>query len=181
MPRTTSYVIALVLLLSMAEAGAVEIAEHCRGEEHRQFDFWLGAWEVHDAQDEFAGHNEIRRVADGCALLEHWRGVRGGEGLSINTYDVDAKRWTQRWVGAGVTLWLEGGLEEGRMVLTSPAPRTTPRGPVLDRITWTALDDGRVRQVWDVSVDDGANWQTIFEGYYSAAPSTPGDDAGASL
>ncbi|HUG97669.1 MAG TPA: hypothetical protein VMQ83_00655 [Gammaproteobacteria bacterium] len=181
MYRTSFYGILLLLVLGAAEPGTAEIAERCSGDEQRQFDFWLGAWEVHDAQGEFAGHNDIRRVADGCALLEHWRGVRGGEGVSINTYEVDAKRWTQRWVGAGVTLWLEGGLEEGRMVLTSPVPRNTPRGPVLDRITWAALDDGRVRQVWDVSVDDGANWQTIFEGYYSAAPSTADDNVGAQL
>lgn len=181
MHRSIFYGIFLSLVLGAPEPGAAEIAEHCRGDEHRQFDFWIGTWEVRNARDEFAGHNEIRRVADGCALLEHWRGARGGEGMSINTYDADAKRWTQRWVGAGATLWLEGGLDDGQMVLTSPAPRTTPRGPVLDRITWTALDDGRVRQVWEVSVDDGATWQTIFEGYYSAVSSTPGDDAGASL
>ncbi len=168
--------ILLLIALASATVRAVEISEHCRGDEHRQFDFWLGAWEVHGADGQLAGHNDIRRVAGGCALQESWRGVRGGEGMSINSYDADTKRWTQRWVGVGVTLWLEGGFEEGRMVLTSPGQRSTPRGPVIDRISWSALDDGRVRQLWEVSGDHGASWQTIFEGLYSRLGPATGDN-----
>lgn len=146
-----------------------EPAERCRGEEYRQFDFWVGMWEVHDADGELVGHNEILRAARGCALLERWRGLGGGRGVSINTYDPDLERWTQRWVGDGSTLWLEGGLEDGRMVLTGTSPRSTPRGAVLDRITWMPLPNGRVRQFWEISDDSGATWSPIFEGFYSAA------------
>lgn len=56
------------------------------------------------------------------------------------------------------------------MVLAGTSPRATPRGDVLDRITWTALPDGRVSQVWELSADGGASWQRVFVGFYSAAP-----------
>lgn len=178
MRKFMAYSVSLLIALGAAELAAAEISERCRGDEHRQFDFWLGHWEVRNADGELAGHNEIRRAAGGCALLEHWRGAGSSEGISINTYDSGAKQWTQRWVGAGVTLWLEGRMDEGRMVLTSPAHRDTPRGPVLDRIIWYALDDGRVRQVWEISADDGENWQPFFEGIYSVVDSTAGDIEG---
>lgn len=146
-------------------SGEPGTAERCRGLEHREFDFWVGTWDVRSAEGELLGTNEIRRVAGGCGLLENWRGAGGGEGMSINAYDRERQRWTQRWVGVGATLWLEGGLEERQMVLAGK--RSTPRGEVLDRITWTPLPGGRLRQVWDVSADAGESWQPIFEGFYS--------------
>lgn len=141
----------------------------CAGSESTQFDFWVGSWEVRNANGDLVGHNEIERVAGGCALLERWRGANGGDGVSINAFDADRGQWTQRWVGSGAILWLEGGLENGAMVLAGTSPRTTRRGEVLDRITWTPLPDGRVRQVWEISPDGGENWRQAFDGYYSAA------------
>lgn len=143
-----------------------ETAERCRGAVHREFDFWLGTWEVRNEAGALLGRNEIRRMARGCALLENWHGIGGGQGISVNTFDDKLHKWTQRWVGDGATLWLEGGLEEGRMVLAGT--RSTPGGEVRDRITWTPLPEGRLSQVWDVSTDGGKSWRTLFAGYYSA-------------
>lgn len=151
-----------------------DIVERCSGAKHREFDFWLGNWEVRNAGGDLLGHNQIRRVAGGCGLLESWRGISGGQGMSINTYDGDREKWTQRWVGAGATLWLEGNLEDGRMVLAGTAPRSTPHGEVLDRLTWTPLPDGRVRQVWEISTDGGGSWREFFVGFYSAARARAG-------
>lgn len=168
----------IALAQTNSDAANKGTVERCSGPEHHEFDFWLGEWEVRSADGDFLGHNEIRRVAGGCGLLESWRGVSGVEGMSINAYDGDRGTWTQRWVGAGATLWLAGGLEGSQMVLAGTAPRTTPGGAVLDRITWTPLPDGRVRQVWEVSTNEGESWQTLFVGFYSAAgerrPTAPG-------
>lgn len=148
-------------------------AERCRGPEHREFDFWIGRWEVRAADGTFLGRNDIQPTAGGCGILEHWRGAQGGRGISVNTYDADLGLWTQRWVGDGATLWLEGGLEDGQMVLRGTAPRATPRGDVLDRIAWSPLPDGRVRQVWETSPDGGRSWRQIFEGFYVPAGDPP--------
>jgi hypothetical protein len=45
--------------------------------------------------------------------------------------------------------------------------RQTPNGKVTDRIVWTPLEDGRVRQVWDMSSDGGRSWQLLFDGLYT--------------
>ncbi|MEX0900304.1 MAG: hypothetical protein WD081_06395 [Gammaproteobacteria bacterium] len=178
MNRLTAVV--FVALLASGTAIAQD-APRCAAPEYRAFDFWLGDWTVRTADGTVAGRNEIQAMAGGCGLLEHWRGVRGGEGMSLNAFDPVLGRWTQRWVGAGVVLWLEGGLVDGAMVMVGPTPRQTPQGAFLDRITWTPLDDGRVRQFWEVSSDGGATWQPYFDGYYSRTAATGGGSDGSGL
>lgn len=145
-------------------AGIPAISEACAGEEHRQFDFWEGSWEVH-ADGELAGRNEIRAVAGGCGLEEAWSGTGGNRGTSLNYYDPTDGRWHQVWVGSdGVILRLSGGLEDGRMVLAGE--RTSDGERIRDRITWRPLAEGQVRQLWEVSRDGGETWTAAFDGRY---------------
>lgn len=141
------------------------ILEACQGTEHRQFDFWLGSWEVTDTAGKVVGTNEITRVASGCALQEYWRSASGPAGMSLNFYDPRTGQWHQFWAGLGVYLRLSGGREDRRMILSGE--RESERGPVIDRVTWVPGEDGTVRQIWDVSSDRGASWQTIFDGLYT--------------
>lgn len=137
----------------------------CSAQEYRQFDFWVGEWEVTNPDGEVVGHNTIRRVAGGCGLLESWEGAQGGTGRSLNMYEPSKDRWTQTWVGTGVILHLAGGLRDGAMVMSSV--RATPRGEVMDRITWTPMEDGTVVQHWELSTDGGESWRTAFRGTYT--------------
>lgn len=158
-------------------------AERCSAPEFRQFDFWLGTWEVRNPDGELIGHNEIQRVSGGCGLLESWESAGGGTGVSINTYDTERARWTQRWVGSGATLWLEGSLEEGsdgaRMVLTGTEPRSTLHAEVKvrDRISWTPLPDGRVLQLWEIQPVTEEDWREAFRGLYTRVSSEARDAA----
>ncbi|MGH7549094.1 MAG: hypothetical protein ACREMM_13130 [Gemmatimonadales bacterium] len=70
-----------------------------------------------------AGKNTIARVLGGCVLEEQWVGVGGTTGSSFNLYDGAARTWHQTWVDSrGQLLLLDGGLEEGRMVLRGERP-----------------------------------------------------------
>lgn len=145
--------------------GAAPTGEACGSERHRDFDFWLGQWEV-TAGDSLVGHNTIRRVAGGCGLVESWRSTAGGTGTSVNFYDPTDGRWHQTWVGSGGSvLRLDGALRDGSMVLGGER-EGGDGGTVIDRITWTPLEGGRVRQHWEVSGDGGESWRTVFDGYY---------------
>ncbi len=139
----------------------------CRGEEHRQFDFWLGEWEVHGTSSgDPAGTNRIVSLFDGCAIQENWRGVRGSVGSSYNIYDAVSGRWHQTWVdNSGNLLLLDGGLEEGKMVLRGERP-SPDGGKVLHIVSFEPREDGTVRQVWRTSSDDGRTWRTVFDGTY---------------
>jgi hypothetical protein len=132
----------------------------------RDFDFWIGEWDVFGPQGRHVGTNSITRLFDGSALAEHWRGAGGVEGHSLNAYDASTDRWHQTWVDStGGLLLLDGGLVDGAMVLEGTAPATAGAAPERQRITWTPHPDG-VRQHWESSADDGATWQTAFDGRY---------------
>lgn len=145
----------------------------CDAPEHRQFDFWLGEWEVvpADGSGQALGRNTISRVAAGCALREHWVNARGLDGHSLNVYDRDARRWTQFWIGAdGVILRLQGGLRvDGAMEMRGELP-DGKGGTQRQRIVWIPETDGSVLQVWDVSDDDGTTWRNSFSGRYRRRP-----------
>ncbi|HEU4428669.1 MAG TPA: hypothetical protein VFT98_07935 [Myxococcota bacterium] len=167
------------ILGALAVAGALAQSAHaeeaakpaapptpaCRSAEHRAFDFWLGAWRVETPAGKHAGHNTISAILGGCALLEQWEGASGLRGTSLNAWDAGTRRWRQTWIdGAGGVLLLEGGLEAGAMVMRG-ATREDAR-EVMERITWTPLARGAVKQHWQQSRDGGATWTDAFVGIY---------------
>ena len=140
----------------------------CVGAEFRQFDFWLGKWKVTNPQGKLAGTSEISRQSEGCAIREQWTSGSGKGGMSINYYDPDEHKWHQDWVGGdGTILHLQGGLVGQAMVLTGRTK--TAHGTALNRITWTPLEAGKVKQEWAVSEDEGKTWQISFVGVYEKA------------
>lgn len=135
--------------------------------EYRQFDFWLGEWEVH-ANGKLAGHNRIESALDGCALTERWEGAGGGRGFSLNNYWKADGRWHQTWVDAqGGRLDLAGAWNEATSTMTMSGTAVDQQGaPVLNEIAWERRGDGTVRQVWRSSADGGATWRSVFDGVY---------------
>jgi len=155
----------LALAQTQDTASAPTPAPPCEDAEYRQFDFWVGAWDV-TANGQPAGTNRIDKVHGGCALAEHWLSASSQfSGSSLNIYDRAGKRWHQTWVDTtGTLLLLDGGLVDGRMVLSGTLPG--PAGePVINRITWTPNADGSVRQHWETS-PDSETWTTVFDGLY---------------
>jgi hypothetical protein len=142
-------------------------ARPCSEPAYRQFDFWLGDWEVRGPAGKIAGANRITRILDGCALSEQWTGASGTIGTSLNMYDAGARKWRQTWVDDGGTvLLLTGDFSGGKMVLQGDSPGDGGKA-VRQRITWTPLSGGRVRQFWDSSADGGKTWKTEFDGTYT--------------
>ena len=80
-----------------------------RGPEFRQFDFWLGRWEVHTPDGKLAGVNRIEREYGGCVVHEHYDTGKGYTGESLNIYDAARKVWHQSWVDSSGTLLLLDG------------------------------------------------------------------------
>jgi hypothetical protein len=145
-------------------------AAPCSSAEHHAFDFWIGRWEVRGSDGKLLGTSWVEPVSGGCALVEHWTGAGSGGGTSLNFYDRATGAWEQTWIGnRGGALHLRGGLHDGRMVLEGFTQGPDGRS-VRQRITWSRLDEGRVRQLWESSTDAGASWQTVFDGIYAPRP-----------
>lgn len=149
----------------------------CSAPEHRQFDFWLGSWDVTGGPklDTLVGRNTITKVSSGCALAEHWVNGSGQDGHSLNAFDAAAGQWTQFWIGSdGVVLRLAGGLQGKAMVMAGRLPLASAAGgEQWQKISWTPQDDGSVHQHWQTSDDAGATWQTSFLGIYRRSAATP--------
>lgn len=139
----------------------------CSSAAHRQFDFWVGDWEVQTPKGTAAGENKVEKILEGCALRESWTAADGSHGSSLSSYDSGAGRWTQTFVDdLGMVLVLDGEFRDGKMVLSGR--RSASRGSsFLNRITWQKLDGDRIRQRWEQSSDEGRNWTLLFEGIYS--------------
>jgi hypothetical protein len=159
----------LLLLLAPASApaqGSPSRQAACIAPEHRQFDFWIGEWDVQLPNGRKAGTNRIEPILGGCALQESWIGAGGMAGHSYNVYDSSRKVWHQTWVdGQGNLLQLEGGFANNRMTLSGET-RDSAGAVVLNRITWNPTAPGRVRQLWETSTDGGATWTVAFDGRY---------------
>ena len=160
-----------VLVGLVAVCSQTAASKPCGGPEYRQFDFWIGDWQVEGADGKLAGSNRIEPIAGGCGLQETWTAATvGGTGRGLNGHAIDDGQLHQVWIGSGgLQMHLVGGLRDGRMVLEG---RTIDRSRrlILQRITWTPHDDGRVRQVWEQSLDEGKSWKVGFVGMYSKKP-----------
>ncbi len=167
----------VMLLLTFIEnvAHAQGKKAPCHAPEYRQFDFWLGDWDVHSPDGPSVGHNLVTAEQDGCLLIEHWTALTGGvTGTSFNYYDVRDKKWHQLYLdnsgNAGNFPAMSGDFINGKMVLLSDEKQT----PVF-RWSWYVLGPGKVRQMAEKSEDAEKTWKIIWDSVYvKSETSSPG-------
>ena len=158
----------------------------CASPAHHQFDFWLGEWEVFRPDGQRAGGNRIVSALGGCALHESWTSAAGNRGESFTAWEPNAGVWHQTWVDdSGLLLRLDGGIEEGAMVLRGEQPTWGREGLFAQEIRWTPLPGGGVQQTGRLSEDGGKTWAVLFDLTYrrvaaasagDAAPTSPGTE-----
>ena len=155
----------LTLLVLLCTVSA--FAQPASSPEARQFDFWVGEWDVFTRADgKLAGHNRIELAHGGRVLIENYSTPRQFSGTSINAYDAATRRWHQCWMdnGGGV-LDIYGSIVDGNMVMTGETMMANG-AKQLERITWFPSPDGTIRQHWEQSTDGGKTWTTAFDGIY---------------
>lgn len=154
-------------LVAQGQGSGAPQPSPCTAGEYRQFDFWIGDWEVRRPDGQVVGHNKIEPALNGCTLIEQWTSAGPSRGTSLNFYDSSTRQWHQTWIdNSGSSLYLNGQLRDGRMVLESEVKNAQGQ-TVRHRITWTPLDGGGVRQHWEASSDGARTWRTLFDGRYS--------------
>ncbi|HYC31538.1 MAG TPA: hypothetical protein VEB59_04570 [Gemmatimonadales bacterium] len=137
----------------------------CDSPAHREFDFWVGQWDVFGGSSaNLVGTSVVKSRVDGCVVEENWTSAVFGRGRSLNAYDAATGTWTQMWVSSGGCpfgiILMEGGFADGSMTLrgvrTQPegflvAPPCSPPPETVvtthtDLFRWTALPSGSVLQ-----------------------------------
>jgi tetratricopeptide (TPR) repeat protein len=138
--------------------------------ERRQFDFWVGDWDVVATRSgDPAGTSHIERTLGDCVIWENWSSLGSSySGKSYNTYDANLKRWEQFWVdNVGGMVHFYGGLKEGIMdFYTDDVPQ--PDGTKLRRhLQFFNLGADKVRQFSQKSSDGGKTWTVEYDLTYS--------------
>ncbi|HQR04643.1 MAG: hypothetical protein JSR19_13060 [Proteobacteria bacterium] len=157
----------LFLALAASNVGATELP--CRDAGYRDFDFWIGRWQVSTAEGAVIGHNHISSIAGGCGLMEEWSGADGGNGKSLIVYLPEHRQWRQLWTASsGEHSDRTGGASADGMVLGDP-----PGAPHQGRDILRAVSPDELRQTEQVSEDGGRHWTTVFTGIYRRLPDQP--------
>jgi hypothetical protein len=135
----------------------------CAARESRQFDFWLGEWDVFDAGGKQASAwVEITPMLDGCAIRETYRDAGGQLGESLSAWDAARRRWHQTWMtNRGAVLRIDGEFADGVMTLSGEKP-DGHGGTVALRATWRAVG-AEVHHRAETSADGGKTWSTWFD------------------
>lgn len=146
-------------------------ANPCATDPHfRDFDFWVGTWDVTDRKNgQAAGTNTITLTDAGCALEERWVSKGGRTGMSINFYNPVRGKWRQVWISEGqYSINIEGGLDkEGAMVLEGKIFIYSKGIALPFRGTWTPQEDGTVRQYFQQFDPKTEKWNDWFDGLYT--------------
>jgi tetratricopeptide (TPR) repeat protein len=137
--------------------------------ENRQFDFWVGEWEVRTTQGAIpAGNSKIELILGDCVVLENWKSLNSPySGKSYNIYNGALKRWEQYWVdNVGGNIFFHGELKDGVMEYwTDDIPQSS--GPALRRhLQFSKLGPAKVRQFSQGSTDGGKTWNVEYDFTY---------------
>lgn len=133
---------------------------------YRQFDFWIGEWEVFNPAGQKVGVNSVQQILGSCVLMENWTSATGSMGKSFNTFNTTTGKWQQTWVDdQGTVLELAGTLN-GTILTFEGTTRDTAGATTQHRLSFTFIDANTVRQFWEQSTDNGATWNVAFDGKY---------------
>jgi hypothetical protein len=147
-----------LFLLALAAPLPGQTPPRCPEPQAREFDFWLGEWDVENRQRNpqaslgdttlyatGSATDEVHPVLGGCAIVEHWFGElthTTQRGFSVRAWEPERERWVLWlvWPGpAGVAFGrLEGTFANGRGEFRSE--RTGPRGPITTRFRFSDIE-----------------------------------------
>lgn len=149
-------------LRSIVTNGAV-IAQRppaCATPEDRQFDFWVGEWDVmgtgHRA---LVAESTITLADEDCIVMENWRPFSSGHAHSISVYDHANRHWRQYYAGAGIAPTEYTGVLDAAGVLRFDIDGSSPR----KRMNYQRIDANTVRQ-WGEQYDEATHaWTTTWD------------------
>lgn len=142
----------------------------CSRPEFRQFDFWIGEWEAFGVKGAKAGDSKISVILDSCVILEEWTSANAQQGLiysgkSFNSYNAATKQWQQTWTDntGNTTEFLRGEGSNGTIIYYADKVTGPDGKQFMRRLTFTKLDNNKVRQFGELSNDGGKTWIVEYD------------------
>jgi hypothetical protein len=133
--------------------------------ENRQFDFWIGEWELTWAENG-RGRNVVTKVLDGKVIQEQFTSLPTNDspalvGMSVSVYNAQTEQWQQTWVdNQGSYLDFAGGLVGDKMILARDA--VIQGKQVEQRMVWADIESDALNWTWERSSDEGKTWQVVW-------------------
>ena len=174
--RSISAFIAILTAISpsgsLAQSATQKLPQPCKEDARfREFDFWVGDWDVRPTGAPAVGpasRNLVTIEENGCVVMEHWTGRGGSTGQSFNIFDRSIGKWRQTWVdNIGGQHDYRGNIANGNMVFVGDTP--VPNGAlgrIPTRLTFFHISADSVRQFSEQSLDGGKTWQTAYDLMY---------------
>ena len=148
--------IAFVLVVS--KLALAQPGTRCATEPHRQLDFWIGEWNVFNAQQEQVARSQIESIISGCGLSEKYQADSGYSGTSLNQFDEDGNQWQQFWLDSnGESIHFNGHFNDNTMTFDAYGFEDQ-RGSYIRRMRLISISADEVQQESDRSYDQGNTW-----------------------
>lgn len=142
----------------------------CSKPMYRQFDFWVGEWDVFGKSGTKVGNSKVSLLLDSCTILEEWTSavLQNGfrySGKSFNMYNAATKNWQQYWVDntGKITKYFNGHYEDGKMILQTANEQINDTLWQIQKMTFYNLGVNKVRQHGETSSNNGKTWVTSFD------------------
>jgi hypothetical protein len=140
----------------------------------REFDFWVGEWDVYpNGAALLIGHSKVEVASGGCMVLENWTalGPVPNTGKSMNYVNSATGKWEQHWIGSGglnlnnPQKFINGEYKDGAMRFEFET--TTPQNQkLIGRFIFFNMGPDQVRQFNETSNDGGKTWTTVYDFIY---------------
>ena len=174
MLQRSTHFLAAIVLFALAITGPsaaqqeteTEKQRPCTSPEAREFDFWVGEWDL-SWDENGKGKNTVQLVLSDCVVHEQFDGTPTMplRGWSVSTFDQKSGKWKQTWVdNQGGYLDFVGEYRDGRMVLSREATINGKKG--LQRMVWQDIQKNQIEWYWDRSFDGGESWETVWHIHY---------------
>ncbi len=160
-------VLLLFVLAFNTVAAQQQLPKPCSADPvYRQFDFWIGDWDVYALNGKKAGESKIELILDSCIILENWKSAGSNyAGKSFNTYNAQTKQWQQTWVDnvGGSTEYLQGKFENNKMVFLTTSFPFSKDSMAIRRLTFYNQSREKVRQHGEITKNNGNSWVTEYD------------------
>jgi hypothetical protein len=168
--------LSLILTVACSSLAAQPSPKPCDRPEQKQFDFWVGDWELTSPGAKSGGvvhhRNTVQRILGGCIVQENFVGSDAPDqlpqliGISVSVFEPNSGKWKQTWVdNQGGYLDFTGEFKDGQMILSREATR--PDGSkVMQRMVWKNITANEFDWSWERSKDGGKTWEVLWPIHY---------------
>ena len=163
--------LAALLVHSSAFAQRYDPSKPCSEGQRRQFDFWLGSWDVTWPASSHgpagSGRDNVQKILANCVVQENFLPDTSAlRATSISTYVPETGQWKQIWAdNEGHSRDLTGESKNGEVVLSG---QTEVNGKkVLQRSVWKNIKPMELDCNWEQSQDGGQTWQVLWPMHYT--------------